>query len=198
MERWILFLGGNGFGPAILFWGGIAAIMLLAFGLGKTTLTPLTTAQWFLLCIGLIESPVFSIAAFVGYLLVVGLRGRYLEKVPREDTFNVVQILIGVWTVVVVQVAVSALFNGFFGQPDMQITGNGSDENTLIWYIDRSLGMMPQAWVISVSKLVFQGAILLWALWFAFASIAWGKWIFESVGRGGYWRTIVRKSSEKN
>ena len=48
-DRWVLFVMGPKLGPAVLFWGVLIVIVILAIGLGKIPLTPLKGWHWFLL-----------------------------------------------------------------------------------------------------------------------------------------------------
>jgi hypothetical protein len=40
-NRWVLLTGGPRLGPAVLFWSYLVVVLLIAFGLGRTKLTPL-------------------------------------------------------------------------------------------------------------------------------------------------------------
>ena len=75
--------------------------------------------------------------------------------------------------------------SGLLGQPDMQVTGNGSSESLLRWYLDRSGARLPEPWVLSVPLWVYRTAMLAWALWLATACVRWVKWGWESFGTGG-------------
>ena len=52
-DRWVLYAGGTGIGPAILYWGELIAFILLAVGVGRTRRTPLRTYEWLILGLGL-------------------------------------------------------------------------------------------------------------------------------------------------
>jgi len=57
-DHWILSLGGPRLGPAVLFWGVLAVLLVVAYALGRLRLTPLKGWQWALLMIGLSQIPV--------------------------------------------------------------------------------------------------------------------------------------------
>ncbi len=61
-DRWVLFVWGPKLGPAVLFWGVLAVIFILAIGLSKIPLTPLRSWQWALLLLGLSQIPLESAA----------------------------------------------------------------------------------------------------------------------------------------
>ena len=56
-------------------------------------------------------------------------------------------------------VLVVAVQQGLLGQPDMQISGNGSLDHTLRWFADRSAAELPRAALISVPLLVYREQI---------------------------------------
>ncbi|NLA75073.1 MAG: hypothetical protein GX846_06355, partial [Deltaproteobacteria bacterium] len=57
-NRWILFAGGPLLGPAVLFWGYLVVIVIAGVLLGRVKFTPLGTASWILLGLGLTQAPV--------------------------------------------------------------------------------------------------------------------------------------------
>ncbi len=48
-HRWMLFTGGPDWGPVVLFWQDLVAVLLAAIALGRWTKTPLRTVDWALL-----------------------------------------------------------------------------------------------------------------------------------------------------
>ncbi len=92
------------------------------------------------------------------------------------------------WTVLALVALVTAVQSGLLGQPDMQVTGNGSSEAALYWYLDRSGAVLPRPWVVSLPTLVYRGAMLAWALWLASACLAWIRWGWGAFASGGLWR----------
>ncbi len=75
-DRWVLFVGGPRLGPAVLFWGVLAALLLAAVALGRLGLAPLGTGRWFVLGLGFTQAPIWAGVVFAGWLLVLGLRRR--------------------------------------------------------------------------------------------------------------------------
>jgi len=98
-DRWILSLGGPRMGPAVLFWGVVLALALIAFALGRLTITPLKWYQWFLLALGLTQAPLIMGVVVVGWLLVLGARRAYGDQYTRNWVFNFGQIILALWTV---------------------------------------------------------------------------------------------------
>ena len=103
------------------------------------------------------------------------------------------QLLLVGWTLLAIGILFFAIQQGLLGSPDMQIAGNGSSAALLRWYQDRSVAVLPQAWVISVPLLVYRLLMLAWALWIAQALLRWLRWGWDAFGTGGYWRPVVRK-----
>lgn len=173
-NRWPLFMGGDQLvGPAVLFWSVLFVIVLVAFGLSKTGLTPLQFHQWFLLGIGMSMSNLAACFIVVGWLIALDLR----KKTPsfEKNHFNLLQIGIAALTLLAMGSLVFAISNGLLGHPDMNISGNGSGRGLLRWYQDISGNILPQAWVLSIPMLTYRLAMLAWALWISF----WLVWILK-------------------
>jgi hypothetical protein len=188
-DRWVLFAFGPTFGPIILFWGVLIVLIIVSFGLGKIHLTPLKNWQWFLLLIGLSQVPMDAAFIVVGWLIVLGWRVNLAIEQPRY--FNLLQVGIGVLTLVSLGVLFSAVAQGLLSSPDMQITGNHSTAYLLNWYQDRSVSTLPSATVISLPLIVYRLLMLAWALWLASALLNWLKWGWGCFSSNGLWRKKV-------
>ena len=187
-DRWILLLGGLPLGPAVLFWGVLAVVVLLAIGLGRLPLTPLGTLQWLLLGIGLTQTQAWAGLLIVGWLLALGLRARLDPQRMSYDKFNVMQIVLLLLTLFALAMLFEAVKHGLLGYPQMQIAGNGSSAGDLRWYQDHSPSVLPRAWILSVPMWVYRALMLGWALWLAFALLRWLRWGWDCVSQGGLWR----------
>ena len=188
-NRWLLWTGGPRLGPAVLYWSVIVIIALVSFGLARTGLTPLRMRHWFLLGIGLSQSPVQVGLIVAGWLLALGLRAR-LE--PGRDTrlFNLAQIGLGLLTLVALAMLYSAVETGLLGPPEMQVAGNESTAYVLNWYQDRAGESLPQAWIVSVPMLFYRFLMLAWALWLALALLRWLKWGWTCFTTRGLWHAV--------
>ena len=187
-SRWILLVGGPRLGPAVLFWGEILVILLLAFFLGRSRVTPLSSLQWFLLGLGLSQVSVSVAATVVLWLFLLGLRHEKGAGLQKRFAFNLVQLLLIFSTLCALIALFVTVEQGLLGSPEMQIGGNGSYGHTLIWYQDRSPGILPAAWVLSVPVLVYRLLMLIWALWLALSLLGWLRWGWQGFTEGGYWR----------
>lgn len=184
-DRWVLFVWGPPMGPAVLFWSFLAVLLVVAAVLARTGLTPLTTAGWLLLSIGLSQTPALAVATVFGWLLLAGWR-RATPDVSRF-WFNLRQLALVGLTPIVLGIIVVAVYGGLLGQPRMQVEGNGSNAFLLRWFQDRAGAELPSALVISVPMVVYRIAMLLWSLWMANALLGWLKWIWQAFSAGGLW-----------
>ncbi|MBU0945660.1 MAG: hypothetical protein KJ804_08750 [Proteobacteria bacterium] len=187
-SRWILLSGGPRIGPAVLFWGELLVIILIALLLGRIKLTPLSTLQWLLLSLGLSQIPAPLAALVVIWLILLGLRKKKGGEITQATTFNIVQILLVLITFSALAALFYAIQQGLLGHPDMQIGGNGSSGHTLRWYQDRNVSILPTAWVISVPLLAYRISMLLWALWLALALLNWLRWGWDCFSDTTTWK----------
>lgn len=202
-NRWPLFIGGDQLvGPAVLFWSVVIMIILVAFGLSRTGLTPLRFYHWVLLGIGMAMTDLVTAMCLVGWLLVLDLREKANDL--KDGIFNLVQIGVVFMTLIGVAALVFAISNGLLGHPDMNIVGNGSNSNLLRWYHDVSPSLLPQAWVFSIPMLTYRVAMLLWALWVSFWLVGILKWGWLRFVTPSLWKksenkkkTIIEIDSEE-
>lgn len=187
LDRWTLLAGGPGMGPAVVFWSYLLVFLLIAYGLSRTGLSPLSTRGWFLLSLGLTQASLLGGALVAGWFLAVGLRGRRAPERPRE--FKLAQVFLAVLTLMAAVALFSAIEKGLLGVPDMQIQGNGSANGLLRWYVDRASGLLPRPWVLSVPLWVYRAAMLAWALWLAESMLSWARWAWTCYGFGGLWKS---------
>lgn len=195
-DRWVLLVGGPNLGPAVLFWGVLFVILVIAVALGYTTLTPLNTLAWILLGIGLSQVPIWMGFVVVAWLFILGLKEKLISS-KNDMVFNLVQVTIAVFTFLSLIFLFVVIEKGLLGSPDMQIAGNGSTATVFNWYQDRNTALLPQAWLFSVPKLVYRLLMLGWALWLAFSLLHWLKWGWQQFSLGGFWKDISPYSKSK-
>ncbi len=191
-DRWVLLTGGPRLGPAVLIWGVLIVVALIAVGLSRIDLTPLRFWHWLLLGVGLTQIPVFLSVVIVGWLLALGARERVATE-QHPAVFNLLQIGLAGLTVLAIIFLFVAVRQGLLGLPEMQIAGNNSTAYALNWFQDRSATSLPQAWVLSVPLLIYRLLMLAWALWLAFALLRWLRWGWQCFSRNGLWRHWERK-----
>ncbi len=195
-DRWILFTGGPAVGPAVLFWGLVVVLVLLAVGLGRSRITPLRSWDWLLLGLGLSQAGVWVGVLLAGWLFALGLRSR-LAQDPTGDLppwrFNLMQTGLVILSLAALAALFVAVEQGLLGLPEMQIAGNGSTSASLDWYQDRSGPELPGVWVVSVPILVYRGLMLAWALWLAVRLLDWLRWGWAGFSTPVLWREVKLK-----
>ena len=187
-ERWVLWLAGPTFGPAVLFWSVLLVTALVALALARVPHSPLRLGAWILLGVGLTQVSVPSAALVVLWLLALGWRGAAGARVRPWWAFDLMQLALVVTTGFAFLALFEAVQRGLLGQPEMQIAGNGSVLSMLRWTQDRVPGALPRPWVLSVPLLVYRLAMLAWALWLATALLGWVRQGWHALTTGGLWR----------
>ncbi|MDR2199780.1 MAG: hypothetical protein LBR53_10065 [Deltaproteobacteria bacterium] len=191
-DYWTLFVRGPRLGPAVLFWSFAAALLIFSFFLSSLRLAPLRTLSWFLFLLGLSQLSFFSTLAAAGWLLVLGLRERGSIVFKKPALFNLVQILLCVWTALALYFIYRGLVHGLLESPRMYVTGNGSYDHHLEWFQDKTDGPLARPWVLSIPNRVYQYVMLAWALWMAISIIRWLRWGWKSFSKGGIWKSSPR------
>lgn len=187
-DRWLLATRGPVAGPAVLYWSELALLALLAFALGRLPRSPLKTWQWLLLGVGFAAFSWVALLLVVAWLFALDWRARMPLRQPAW--FNLVQVALGILTLVALLCLLAAVRQGLLGQPDMAVAGNGSSQHALRWFADRSPGALPVASAWSLPLWVHKLAMLAWALWLASALVGWLRRGFAAWGDGGYWRSV--------
>jgi len=185
-ERWLLAASGPGWGPAILFWGHLVLIALLAPLLARLPRSPLPTWQWALLALGLTQVPLPVAGIVFGWFFLVAFQDQ--ERPERPLWFNARQLLLLGLTLLFLGCLFGAVYDSLLNTPNMEVAGSGSSERLLHWYVDRSPGTLPRAWVLTVSLWVWRGVMLLWALWLAHNLVGWLKWAWREFSSAGVWK----------
>ncbi len=191
-DRWVLFTGGDTpLGPVVLFWSWLAALAVVAFGLGFASFTPLTRVQWLLLGLGLTQVGPYHAVLAVAWILALGARA---ARPIREGWFwfDLTQVLLAGLTVAGLVCLYAAVETGLLGIPRMQVAGAGSTAFDLAWTWDRTAGALPRPFVVSVPMYVFRIVMLTWSLWLAWSLVKWLKWGVAGFGREGMWRRPPR------
>jgi len=179
-HRWMLLTGGRGWGPVVLFWQDLLAILLAAWVLGRFAPTPLSSLDWALLGVGLTQVPFAAAVAVVVWLVLLGS----VPRPPRAWRHDFLQIILLGLGLVALGTLYAAVHSGLLMQPDMQVAGVGNGPE-LQWLAQRVEGKLPQPWVLWVPMGVYRGLMLLWALWLASRLIRWLPWCWQQLYREG-------------
>ncbi|MDR2710767.1 MAG: hypothetical protein LBB65_05505 [Burkholderiales bacterium] len=203
-QRWLLASLGPSVGPAVLYWGELLVALTLAFLLtvllARRGWTSLRFYQWFLLVLGFSTFSWAALALIAFWLLALDWRQR-AGALPNWKSwqFNSVQVVLVLLSAVALYCLITVIPNGLLGMPNMGVVGHGSSGNQLLWFADQSDGKLPSALLVSLPIWVYRAAMLLWALWLAWAVIGWLRRGLTSWMQGGYWRKSpnVKKTKEK-
>ena len=190
-DRWVLFAGGPAMGPAILFWGVTLVTLLVALVLGRFRQLPLKTVHWVLLVLGLCAGWIQAMIPIALWFFALQHRSQLNPQSLSRTQFNLLQLFLAGFSLFVFGVLLSAIPNGLLGSPDMGVTGNGSSQYQLNWFVDRGDNTLTQAWVISIPLWIYRALMLVWSLWLALHLLNWLKWGWQAFTHGGYWRSDV-------
>ncbi len=188
-SQWVLWAQGPVRGPAVRFWVILVVSICIAIILGSRFHSPLRTWEWILLVIGLTQVNVVASLLVVVWLFSISMRKRMEPMSLKADTFNFLQIVNVILTVVAIGTLVSVVGVGLLGSPRMFIVGNESYEGYLKWFTPRSGEQLPQPWVFAVSIWYYRILMLLWALWLANSLLTWLKEWWRALTSGSGWRT---------
>jgi hypothetical protein len=187
-SRWVLWLDGPMWGPAVLFWPYLALVVVLALVLSRRREVPLRPYAWVLLMLGLTQVPAVAALIVVGWFFVIANRREDLDVHPLY--FDARQLVIIGYTIVAFGCLVWAVESGLLGDPEMEIAGPDSYAQRVRFFVDRTDGTLPIARVISLPIWVYRLLMFAWALWLAFSLIRWVKWAWQSFREGGLFRPL--------
>ncbi|MCH8137198.1 MAG: hypothetical protein IIB77_14580 [Proteobacteria bacterium] len=196
-NRWVVATFGPKLGPGVLYWTELIVLLLIAIILGRTKLTPLNTRQWLLLGLGFSTFSWYALAFVVVWLLVSGAFVEWKKLLPRWQ-YNGVQVSFALVSLIALVTIIVSLPMGLLGSPDMHVVGNGSYGNFLQWFDDRSDGILPAAYVLSVPIWIYKVLILGWSLWLSFALLRWLPWVWNQFIAGGLWKPRSKPTVQPN
>lgn len=191
-QRWIVALLGPRWGPTPLFWTYVLLVLLFAPILARLPFAPLTTLQWALLGLGMTQVPVFAPICVALWFMALGWRRQSPAAHPLA--FNVIQLGLAGFTLVALGCLYASIHAGLLFQPDMQVSGNGSYNHRLIWFVDRTTGPMPQPAILSLPMWVWRVLMLIWSLWLAASLVRWLPWGWRAWSSTGLWRGSLRRA----
>jgi hypothetical protein len=195
--RWVLYAGGGGIGPVILYWGELVIFLAAAYSLGRVRQAPLRTYEWLLLGLGLSTFSWSVLLLFAVWIFAMRWRETFPVQELNPGRFLLLQIGLVVLSVAAVVSLVAAIPYGLLANPDMGISGAGQSVDELHWFNDTAGAVLPAPWVLSLSLWWYKAAMLVWALWLAFASARWLPAAWRALGVGGYWRNTGSTSTSE-
>jgi hypothetical protein len=192
LDRWVLYAGGSGVGPAILYWGELIVLCLFAVALGRSRRAPLRSHEWLILGLGLSTFSWSVLLLFAVWIFAMGWREELDVQQMSKRRFNLLQVVLILLSLAAVVSLVAAIPFGLLANPDMGIAGSGQQADELSWFNDRAPGVLPTPWVFSLSLWWYKALMLAWALWLAFALVRWLPIAWRALGAGGFWRKTPR------
>lgn len=174
-DRWLLAVGGPTVGPAVLYWGELLVMGLLALALARVGGTPLGGRDWLLLGIGFSTVSWWALIWFIAWLFALAWRAR-IEPSAWRWRFNLVQVGLVILTLIALWVLFGAIRTGLLGSPDLHVVGNQSSAQNLHWFHDQSDSRLPVGTAISLPIWVYRALMLAWSFWMANALIRWMRW----------------------
>jgi hypothetical protein len=190
-SRWLLFSSGPPWGPAVLFWGYLLFVSVVALLLARIPGSPLSSLQWWLLSLGLTQISVTAAALVVGLFFVLAWRGR--SPLGNPLVHDVLQVVIVVWAVLALDGLKNAIETGLVLRPEMQVAGGGSTPTLLRWYTDRVSELSPSVHILSLPLWVYRIVMFAWSLWLASSFVKWVGWAWRCATAGGGWRSPLRR-----
>ncbi len=152
-NRLTLWANGPQMGPAVRFWGIVWFCSFIAGGGAGPDRANDAAARsnGCSLIIGLTQVPLVAALLVIGWLFFLAWRGQesFQHLKPREH--NVLQVLLAGLTAIALGIIVVAVREGLLGTPEMFITGNGSSQTILRWF----LGALRRAPAATVATLDF-------------------------------------------
>ena len=70
----------------MLFWPYVVFVLVVALALGRVPPSPLTSAQWVLLALGLSVLPALAALVVAAFVFALALRGRRPPRTPGPST----------------------------------------------------------------------------------------------------------------
>lgn len=189
-DRWLLAAVGPTLGPAVLYWGELLVVVLVALGLGRWGRTPLRTRDWLLLGVGFSTFSWWALAVVVAWIHAVAWRERHGASLDGKWRFDGLQLGVVVLTVAAALALIAAIPYGLLGSPDMHVAGQGSTPSQLRWFADQTESSLPVGSAISAPMWIYRVLMLAWALWLANAVVGWLRWALRAWMAGGYWRAL--------
>lgn len=193
VNRWLLWVGGPGVGPAVLYWGLLPVLVVLALVLGRHGGNPLGVGSWLLLGLGLSFASPWTALLLIVWFYAFGWRSRHPEQESYWQ-FNLRQVALVLLTVISFWGLFGGISLGLLGQPDMWVAGNGSHSGLLRWYLDRTAQQDSPQWeTLSLPLWVYRGFMLIWSLWLAVKTVGWLRWAWQILTLSGGWRHRPKK-----
>jgi len=202
-DRIVLAVGGPLIGPAVLIWGVLVVVLVLAwfaprlFAQGQPG--AMGRPAWLVLALGVAPVSMWALAVLAGWFGMLEARCRWGGR-GRRWLRIAVQLGLVLWTLFAIGALLDVLHTGLLGYPDLLIAGPGSSSHLLSWTSDRFTERTASAWVLSAPTWLYRVLMLGWALWLAASLLKWVTWAWRCFSEGGAWpeKVVVVKPEEES
>jgi len=188
---WIVAMGGPGAGPAVLWWGVFAAMVVFALGLSRIPGQPLGFWSWLLLFAGTSTVNHLTMLPFAAWVVAMVLRSKAKPEAWSRQVFRLVQIGCVLLAAIAWGWILATIPQGLLGRPDMLIEAPGWEH---AWFLDRIDGTLPRPWEVVLPLWLWRSLLLAWSLWLAFSCVKWAIWGWNAVTAGGLWPERAKKA----
>lgn len=177
-SRWIIWLGGSSWGPAVVFWSKLLVALIL---LVLLKLFAGFAISWFavvVLALGVSFLPTVLQPVPVLWVALLSSQ-RTRELLDSYLGSRQKQILLSLLAAASLVLFYSIIRVGLLQDPPSLITGNGSNGSALRWYNDFVLAqegsVLPTAWVLSLPLRWWRAITLLLSVALVFLGLAWTR-----------------------
>ncbi|MBL8279026.1 MAG: M50 family metallopeptidase [Pelomonas sp.] len=188
-DRIVLAVGGPLMGPAVLIWGVLAVVLVLAWFVPRGLPGVMARPAWLILALGVAPVSLGALGVLAGWFALLEARRRWAQAVPQAARWQRVgmQLLIVMWTLLAIGSLLDVLRTGLLGYPDLLVAGPESTSQLLSWFSDRFTDRTASAWVLSAPTWLYRALMLAWALWLAVSLLKWVGWAWRCFSEGGAW-----------
>jgi hypothetical protein len=193
-DRIVLAVGGPLIGPAVLIWGVLVVVLVLAWFAPRLFAPGQPGAMgrpaWLILALGVAPVSLWALAVLAGWFGVLEARrrwGAHGGQGGRRWLRVAVQLGLVLWTLFAIGALLDVLRTGLLGYPDLLVAGPGSSSHLLSWTSDRFTDRTASAWALSAPTWLYRVLMLGWALWLAASLLKWVTWAWRCFSEGGAW-----------
>jgi len=186
-DRIVLAVGGPLIGPAVLIWGALLLVLVLAWFAPRGVPGLMGRPAWLILALGVAPVSMWALVALTGWFGLLEARRRWGGLTGARWLRIAVQLGLMLWTLFAIGALLDVLRTGLLGYPDLLVAGPGSSSHLLSWLNDRFAEHTAGAWVVSVPVWAYRALMLGWALWLAASLLRWVGWAWRCFSEGGAW-----------
>jgi hypothetical protein len=198
-DRIVLAVGGPLIGPAVLIWGVLGVVLVLAWLAPRGLPGVMSRPAWLILALGVAPVSLGALAVLAAWFGALEARRRWGGGSHRRGLRIAVQVLLVLWTLFAITALLEVLRTGLLGHPDLLVAGPGSSSHLLSWVSDRFTEHTASAWVVSAPVWLYRALMLAWALWLATSLLRWVGWAWAAFSAGGAWpekAVVIAKAEE--